>query len=446
MDRLKELKEKLAKKEALTEDETKELAKLEAEAKAKEEAEAKAKKEAEAKAKEVETVDEIILSEEALEKISKSVGDGITKKVDDAVAKAIEKVEKVVDKGIGAPAPVVKVTDEFEKMPKELRFFKGLQALYKDDRATLKRYNEYAIEKAGYQNETTNADGGFLVDRDFVAEVARLENVYGVAARDARVVTINSNQLVLNKKTGGVTMFETGEFVAKTGTKMTFGQDTVNLRKFAGIAIVTDELNEDAAVNIFSELTQDFALESARLLDTLVFTDPTSGLYFTSGTAAVSMGAALSNLDFDDINNAIYAVPQQAMIGAKFYLHRTLLGLIQRIKDNDNNYIWKPGVDGAVGGTIWGYPYELVEVLNDVNVVGDSNEPFIIFGNLKNSTLIRKAGLNLTTLTEATVHDSGANAVNLAEQNAKGLRAEFRANHVVQFPAAFTLIGTGTVS
>ena len=220
----------------------------------------------------------------------------------------------------------------------------------------------------------------------------------------------------------------------------------VNLRKFAGIAIVTDELNEDAAVNIFSELTQDFALESARLLDTLVFTDPTSGLYFTSGTAAVSMGATINDLDFQNINTAIYTIPQQAMLGAKFYLHRTLLGLIQRIRDQNDNYIWKPGVDGATTGTIWGFPYELVEVLNDINVVGDSNEPFIIFGNLKNATLIRKAGLNLTVLTEATVADSGGNSVNLAEQNARALRAEFRANHVIQFAEAFCLIGTGTVS
>lgn len=444
MNRLKELLEKKAKNEALSVEETKELVQLEAEVKATEakEAEAKAK---EAKAKE-DDVTEIILSDEALEKITKSVGDGLTKKVDEAIAKAIEKVEPVVNKGVGAPATIVQVKDEIETMPKELRFFKGLKALMTDDQATLKQYNKYAIEKSGYQNETTDADGGYLVDRDFVAEVARLESVYGVAARDARVVTIQSNSLVLNKKTGGVTMYETGELVAKTGTKMTFGQDIVNLRKFAGIAIVTDELNEDAAVNIFSELTQDFALESARLLDTLVFTDPTTGLYFTSGTAAVSMGAALSDLDFDDINTAIFTIPQQAMIGAKFYLHRTLLGLIQRIKDNDDNYIWKPGVDGAATGTIWGYPYELVEVLNDINTVGDSNEPFIIFGNLRYCTLIRKAGLNLTTLTEATVHDSGSNAVNLAEQNAKALRAEFRANHVVQFPEAICLIGTGTVS
>src|SRR3989304_2121603 len=433
MERLKELQEKKAKGETLTDREAKDLETLEAEAKAKDDQDG-------------DTVDEVILSEDALEKITNSVAGVLTKKVDEAVTKAVEKIEPVVSKNIGANTPTVEVKTDIEQMSKEVRFFKGLQALMRDDQPTLKRFNEYAIEKAGYQNETTNADGGFLVDRDFVAEVARLEDVYGVAARDARTVTISSNSLVLNKKVGGVTMYETGELVAKTGTKMTFGQDTVNLRKFAGIAIVTDELNEDAAVNIFSELTQDFALESARLIDTLVFTDATSGILRTAGTGAVTIGAALADLDFDDINRAIYTVHGGALVGAKFYLHRTLLGLVQRIKDQSDNYIWQPGVNGGVTGTIWGYPYELVEVLPDINVVGDENEPFIVFGNLKFSTLIRKAGLNLTTLTEATVHDSGANAVNLAEQNAKALRAEFRANNLVQFPEAFVLIGTGTVS
>jgi len=394
-----------------------------------------------------ETEEEIEISPSVMKELNSTIEEAVSKTVQDEVAKAIQSLEKVVDKGIGGSTPSADVKDELETMSKEVRFVKGLRAMMQNDFETLRQHNKYAITKAGYQNETTNADGGFLVpDPDFIAEVARLEEQYGVAQRDARVITVRSDSLKINKKDSGVTMYETSEAGAKTGTKMTFGQDTVVLRKFAGIAAVTDELNEDAAVAIFNELSTDFARESARIKDTLVFTDATSGISVAAGTAAVAVGATIDLIDFDDLNLAVYSVPTQSMQGGKFYLHRTILGIIQRIKDTTDNYIWQPGTNGVVNGTIWGFPYELVEVLPDIAHVGDANEPYIIFGNLKYSVLIQKAGLQLTTLKEATIADSDGNTVNLARQDMTGLRAVMRANNLVQFPEAFCLIGTGTVS
>lgn len=431
MDRLKELK---AKKE-LTDEEKKELAELEA------------------KASETED-EEIEISESVMKELKDTVTSAVKEQVAEAVKSAIESNENVIRKDIGGGGGKSTVTygagaeeKEIEEMSKEVRLVKGIQAMLRGDMSSVSKFNKFARAKAGYQNETTDADGAYLVpDPDFIAEVARLEEQYGVAARNARILNVRSDSVKMNKKSTGVTMYETGEGVAKTGTKMTFGQDTVVLRKFAGIASVTDELSEDAAVNIFDELAKDFARESARIEDVLVFTDSSSGIIRTSGTAAVTVGAAITSIDFDDLNTAVHSVPTDSMAGGKFYLHRTILGLIQRIKDSQNNYIWQPGVNGTVDGTIWGFPYVLTEVLPSISHVGDANEPYIVFGNLQYTTLIRKSGLQLATLKEATVHDSLGNAVNLAEQDMTGLRAVIRRANKVQFPEAFCLIGTGTVS
>lgn len=392
--------------------------------------------------------------EEVVEKTEVVVDEEVTKELVSQVEKMIdakleakaEKEEKVIDKNInGGGTPEVK--SDLEKMAKEIRLFKHLKAFRTKDFAEVGRFNKYSIEtnvKAGYMNEGTNADGGFLVpDADFIAEVARLEEEYGVARRNARLWETNSDSVKMNKKASGVTMYETGEAVAKTGTKMTFGQDEVSLRKFAAIAIWTDELNEDSAVNLFNELTTDFAREKARIEDVLVFTDSTTGIVNQAGVNIVSVGSSINDITFDDLNEAIYGVPTQSMNGGKFYLHRKILSVIQKIKDQNDLYIWSPGPNGSVNGTIWGYPYELVEVLPSADA---ANESFIVFGNLKYSTLIMKRGLQLKELTEATVTDSEDNEIHLAEQDASALRAVCRLNNKVQFPAAFSVIGTGTVS
>ncbi|WP_438979906.1 phage major capsid protein [Polynucleobacter sp.] len=398
---------------------------------------------------------EIEVSKEVMDELGSVIEKTVEKTVADQVTKAFEKVEKTVEKNLGSESEkketvyrsFLKGGMPLEEMTAQQRFGFGVKSLMAGDMSNLIKHNEFSINaqiKAGYQNETTNADGGYLVpDPDFIAEVTRLEEQYGVAVRNARLWDTNSDSVKMNKKATGVTMYETGEQVQKTGTKMTFGQDLVALRKFAAIASVTDELDEDAAVNIWNELTMDFAREKARIEDVLVFTDPTTGIINTSGVAAISVGNAITDMTFDHLNQAVYSVPTESMNGGKFYLNRKILGVVQRLKDQNDNYIWLPGPNGSVTGTIWGYPYELVEVLHGTDT---ANDGFIVFGNLKYSTLIRKRGLQLTMGTEGTVHDSDGNAKNLFEQDMKALRAVTRMNNVVQIPAAFCVIGTGTVS
>lgn len=397
------------------------------------------------------------LSPEAEESIATKMAD----KVIAGLESKKEKEEDVIRKDLGGDAGRAEDKSvELKSVGKERRLVQGIKALMNNDSAALKSINEANInemdaeQKYAFQNETTNADGGYLVPpADFVADVARLEQQYGVAIRDARIIRTNNNTVLLNKKASGVSMVEMtsnnnptgsmgigtkGETQRKTGTKMTFGQDSVTLRKFAAIAAVSDELLEDAAVNIYNELTIDFARESARWQDRLVFTDSGSGLAAISGTYAITSGTVI-----DQMIQAMWAVPTDAANGGKFYIARSRFGGILQAKDTQGRYLITPGAGGSglTGTTLWGPPYEVVEVLEEF---GQRNT--IIFGNLKYVVLVIKNGLQLTTLREGTVHDADGNALNLAEQDMTALRAVIRMVAVCQFPAAFAKLTAGTVS
>lgn len=354
-----------------------------------------------------------------------------------------EAAEEVITKKVNTTTTV---KDPIDDMSKEMRLGKHLIALLRNDYDAVRKFNQANIAemrtKSPFQNEATDADGGYLVPpADFIADVARLENQYGVALRDARVVRVSGNTVLMNKKASGVTMYEmtgglgAGESQKKTGTKMTFGQDNVTLRKFAAIASVTDELQEDAAVNIYNELTTDFARERARWADRLVFTDASSGIVNTAGVTTITSGTAL-----DQLIQATWQVPTDSSRGGKFYISRSRLGGMLQAKDTQGRYLLTPGTNGAAGTTIWGYPYEVVEVLQEFAPNS------VIFGNLQYVTLAVKNGLALKVLDQATVPDADGNDIDLAAQDMTALRAVTRMAARVQFPSAFAVLSNGTVS
>lgn len=400
------------------------------------------------------------IAKELAPALKSMVDDAVKTAVDAATEKALEANEGVVRKdAINAGTETKDVVTnaggaktklaEYEALGKEKFLLKQILAIKGNNSAELKALNEVALEthaKAGYANETTSADGAYLVPpADFIADVVRLEEQYGVARRNAKLYETNSNAVTLNKKAGSVTMYEIGEGVAKTGTKMSFGQTLIALRKFAAIATVSDELIQDSPVNVYNELTMDFAREHARVQDALMFTDTTTGIVHSSGVNIVTVGTSIASLTFDHLNQAVWGIPTPAQANGKFYLNRTILGLIQRIKDNYGRYLWQNGPNGIVDGSIWGYSYELVEVLPSLAQDGN-NKAFIVFGDLSYAYLIMKRGLQLTTLVEGTVHGSDGSTINLAEQDMTALRAVSRMNAKTHYGQAFSVIGTGTVS
>lgn len=405
----------------------------------------------------VEETEEIEVDANVAKAIVKELAPALAEMVEKAVEKKLEASEAVIRKDVTNPGATTKgvtttsvtVKSDYESLGKERFLIKQLIALKDGDKAEVKRLNAQAIEthvKAGYQNETTQADGSYLVPpADFLAEVIRLEEQFGVVRQNARLYETNSNAVTLNKKTGSVLMYEVGEGAVNPGTKMQFGQTTINLRKFVAIAALSDELIQDSPVNVYNELTIDFAREHALLQDQLGFTDPTTGIFHTPGVNIVTVGSSISSLSFDHLNQAIYGIPTPAMKNGKFYFEKTLLGLLQRIKDNYGKYIWAPGPNGIVDGTIWGYPYELTEALPSIAQDGN-NKGFLAFGDMSYGYLISKRGMQLTTLLEGTVSGSDGSTINLAEQDMTALRAVSRMNFKLHLPSSFTVIGTGTVS
>lgn len=418
-----------------------------------------------------EQIEETVLDDAAVKAIAEQVAAGMgdtIKSTVDAAVKAAMPAEPVVKKnvstkGAGGEAPSEDDDDTEDEATKALkslsapqRLMRSAIALTKGDRESLKALNAVSIgniEKAGYATTDVNADGGYIVaDPEFEAEVEKLANDYGVAFVEADVRNISTNSIKTNKRGSNVSMYETGQGAKKRGTKLTIDRVLVELRKFAAIAIATDELVEDAAIDFWAEVTQGFAEERARIADELVFTDDGGTLYNstgigtgileTAGVAVETVGAAITDISWDDLLNAEAKVPTASARNGKHYMHRTVLNLLRQNKGTDGHYI-APLTAGLQ--TPWGTPIVLVDVLPASNE-GGANNGYTVFGDLKRVKLYVKRGLVLTEGKEATVRDADDVEVNLYEQDMSALRAVTRMVALVKFPEAFCVIGTGTVS
>lgn len=407
------------------------------------------------KTEELEIGDEVI--EAISEKVKASMPEIKIPTADEIAEKLAEKNEDIKTKDISEPTDGkvkdISMTSPMEKMSKERRFAKGLIASLRGDHATIKEYNDIAIknwrEKADYQNVTTAADGGSIVpDPEFVAEVDRLTDEYGVVARLANIRRTDRDSVTLLSGTNEISFTATNEATAVNAQKLTYASATAALKKYIATLVMTSELVEDAAVDIFQDAANEIARAQAKLWDTLVFTDSTYGLLSaTNGDAykTQTVGAALTNFDADDAMDAQYKVVSSARRNGRFFMHPTVWNEIRQTKEaTTGGYLF--GAPGqGVTPTIDGYPVELVDVLPDSGDI-TANEAFAVFGDLGRIMLHVGRVLETKAFDSGVVKDAGGTDINLITQDSWALRATTRVVPQTRFEGAFCIIGTGTVS
>lgn len=374
----------------------------------------------------------------------------------DAKAEAAERVaKKSIHADSDKPEPMKTLDKGYGSLPKELRFARAVKAFKNGDSQGVHEYNTYVdkawqdVNKANYQNVTTTADGGALVpDPEFIAEVERLTQDYGVAARLANVRSTDRDSVTLLKGTNEISFTKTGEATAQNAQKLTYDYSTVALDKYIATLVMTSEVVEDAAIDMFNDAANEIARARAKLFDQLVFTDSTYGLLsptIAKAYATQTVGAAITNFDADDAMNARYKVVASIRRNARFFMHPSVWNVLRQTKEaTTGGYLFGP-VGTEVTPMIDGVPVELVDVMPEYGAIG-ANKAFAVFGDLGRVMIHVKRLLETKVFDSGTVKDAGGSDINLITQDAWAMRATLRCVPQTRFNGAFTIIGTGNVS
>lgn len=226
---------------------------------------------------------------------------------------------------------------------------------------------------ASSANETTGADGGYLVPPDYAAGVIDLIQEQSILLPQARRVTIAGNRLIEaylveskrddGHRHGGVLAYWKGEAQQYKASKPTFGERTTQLDKLTAICPVTEELLMDEPA-IESTLDTKVAQEFAWKADAAIFGGSGSGsmplgmVMPTTNTALVTVdkesGQAAGTVNVQNILKMWNRMPAQCRANAKWYINQDLeLQLMQLMMGTDTVATSDSGVTVSFGGPLW---------------------------------------------------------------------------------------------
>jgi len=299
-----------------------------------------------------------------------------------------ETLAKMKEKKVDTTVDVFSTNDE-EKAERFVKWFKFIT-------------NPSKYKALGDQmNETNEVDGGFTVPEEFSPSVLRLIDVHGLVSKYATKIPMNSNRMVIPRLTAGITVYWVGEATEITKSKAQGEKVILNAKKLGALVPLTDELLEDTGIEMANLIMNLIGEAFAKEEDRVAFAgnvgggDPFDGILYKSGVSVVTMGTGntnFSDLTYDNLIDLETSIKDSALDGATYIMHRKVLGIIKKLKDNDGRPIWTPPKAGEPG-EINGYPYIITDVMPSTADSG-AGKPFIAFGNLKHIILGGRKDLN----------------------------------------------------
>jgi HK97 family phage major capsid protein len=301
--------------------------------------------------------------------------------------------------------------------------------------------------------------GSYTIPELFQNEIFRYAEMFGVARRDMRYLPFSGagNERRLMRENAAVVISWVDEAGLKPITNGKIGKVTQKLKKLAAIAVFTDEVLDDSAVNLVSYTAQVFAEKISEEEDRVFLTgattagDPFDGVINASDVVLYPLAATdvIADLTADDLNKAIYTVTAAKRAGASWYMSSEVFGHVQRLKDDYGQYIVQQPT-GTAPASIWGYPVVISDVLpglKDGESDWANSTPFMFFANLNKTCVYGdKGGVQMKMLEEATLTDGDGDTINLAQNDMTGVRIVKRVGYVPILPEGIVVFTTGAAT
>lgn len=243
-----------------------------------------------------------------------------------------------------------------------------------------------AIKKAA-MNEGDSGQGAEYVPELWFSTVIEKARLVSVALQDCRRFPITAGYVMNIPKQGtSATLTSAEEEAASTESEPGSADEQITAVRYGLWGKFSQELLDDAMIDIVSYITRDAVEAAGQKIDDLVFNGGTgftgimdnasNSVTFGANNDAVSYANMVSKNFFD----AIYAVASVRRAGAKFYLNRALMPYIMNLKFGASDsplMTFNPS-------SIAGWSHTEVETLDGTD---STSTPFILFASLLNYAL-----------------------------------------------------------
>lgn len=281
-------------------------------------------------------------------------------------------------------------TGEVERLKKSVQSFlrKGVSIPDSDVVAIVKHYEEKGMQVR------LDEEGGFLVMPELSSEIVKAVKETTPMRSLASVMTVTSDSLNILEDLGGVTSGWVGETEPRVETdKDPLDLANIKIHEIYAMPFATQKLLDDASWNI-EQYLQEKGAEEFSLQENMAFMSG-NGHKKPRGILSYQAAADATKLEFgklghiatagativgDDIINLVYTLKGAYAPNSTFMINRQMIGTIRKLKSNDNQYLWQPGLAAGQPNTLDGRP--IVES-PDLSATQTAGAPVIVFGDFR---------------------------------------------------------------
>ena len=243
--------------------------------------------------------------------------------------------------------------------------------------------DQFAVRNALSVGEDT--EGGFTVPSEFERRLVQSLEENNIFRQMATVIKTNSGtrKIPIATDTMEAQWIDEGEEIPETDTR--FGQTTLSAYKLGTMIKISNELLHDSAFDLASYIATRFGVAMGNAEERAFFTGdgdkkPLGILADTGGAEIGVTSASQTAITFDEIFDLYYSLKSPYRRNAQFVCNETILLQLMKLKDKNEQYLWKPSLDIAKPDTLLGRPIRTSSFMPGIS----KGEKVLLFGDMKN--------------------------------------------------------------
>ena len=287
--------------------------------------------------------------------------------------------------------------------PKRFKVFSNAEKMYGfkkwmiDVSKALRGDLKTAMELKAAMNETTDAQGGYLVPDEFQWDLIELAKEVSFLLNEATTLTMGSDTLSLPAELTKVSMNWIVEGSTITASDPTFAQVKLTAQKLAGLTTaMSNELLADSNIDIVSLLTKQFSYATGIELDNQALNgtgSPCSGMLTAKAGYSVVLptgSSAFSTVSFNDVRSMVRKLAAVDSAAAKFVYSKDVQFYLETLKDTTGRSLYRePATDKPAAL----YSRPIIEASNaPLEAASGASTAFAVLGAWKNFYAGRRRG------------------------------------------------------
>jgi HK97 family phage major capsid protein len=245
--------------------------------------------------------------------------------------------------------------------------------------------------------EGSNDKGGYIVPESYRKKIIdKLSDIESIRGYADVIITDSTIHLPVG---GDIPTFgwidELGNY---PDVDLGFSEAKLEAHKLGGIALVSEELLQDSAIDLEEYLTTRFALGIAAIEQSaFMYGDgdkkPKGVAYDVTGVTLASKDAVTA----DELIDIFYKLPSGYRKNATWLFTDETAALIRKLKDANGRYVFNPAMTVGERDNLLGRP---VLVDGSLPTVGDGEKPIVTFGDLKYYQIADRGDITVQKLIE----------------------------------------------